>query len=142
MKNLYIAVFCFLMALPAAPYAAGEENYNDVKTILKQLVSIQKGYIQALKKAKKDDEVVAAINTFGDSLITLHPKITEINTKYPELRSYKKIPGDISLLIESSKEYNKKVQDMTLIIVYRFSYKKNVKKAIEEMHTRLSSHEN
>ncbi|HPQ53413.1 MAG TPA: hypothetical protein PK253_09195 [Spirochaetota bacterium] len=142
MKHLYAAVLCLLITIPATRFAAGEGDYSDVTAVMNQLISVQKEYIRALKKAKKDDEIITAINSFGDSVISLHPKILEINKKYPGLRSANKIPGNVYELIESSKEYSKKVHDMTLLIVYRFSYNKNVKKAIDNMHTRLSSYEN
>jgi hypothetical protein len=142
MKKIFFALFCLLVAITAVSSATGDENYADAEVLLKQLISIQKEYIHALKKANKDDEIISAINSFGDSLITLHPKIIEVNKKYPEIRSFNKVPENIFSLLESSKDYNKKVHDITLLIVYRFSYNDNVKKAIDKMHSRLVSYEN
>ncbi|HQO40634.1 MAG TPA: hypothetical protein PK986_09215 [Spirochaetota bacterium] len=142
MKKIFFAFFCILVAMSAVSSASEDENYGDAVVLLEQLISIQKEYIHALKKANKDDEIISAVNSFGDSLITLHPKIIAVNKKYPEIRSLNKVPEKIFLLLESSKQYNKKIHDMTLLVVYRFSYNENIKKTIDKMHSRLVSYEN
>jgi hypothetical protein len=137
--RIIILILCAII-IPICVFA--ETDYSDARAALNQIITIQEKYIRSVKNSLKSNDIIDALKAFGDDLSSIYPKIKEIDKKYPALGDGKKmIPADVNVLLKNSQKVSERLGQMTLLMIYRYSYSPEVKKAIAELNNRLREYE-
>lgn len=81
-----IALLAFLIS------CGGSGKYSDIKSFINDVIKTQESFLASVEKAGSADDIVNAVNTFGDSIIKLGEQSMELKKKYPESENWDKEP--------------------------------------------------
>lgn len=81
-----IATLAFLIS------CGGGGKYSDIKGFINDVIKTQEEFLGSVEKAGSADDIVSAVNTFGDSIIKLGEQSLELKKKYPDSDKWDKEP--------------------------------------------------
>lgn len=82
MKKFVCAVSALMLVSFISCSKGGK--YGDIKTFINDVITTQEDFLGAVEKAGSADDVVNAVNTFGDKIIKLAEQSIELKKKYPD----------------------------------------------------------
>lgn len=70
----------------------GGGKYSDIKGFINDVIKTQEDFLGSVQKAGSADDIVSAVNTFGDKIIKLGEQSIELKKKYPDSDKWDKEP--------------------------------------------------
>lgn len=92
--------------------SCGRKNYGEVKLLINEVVAAQNEFLTSIERSSNADDAVTAINLFGDKLVMLSKKSTEIKKRYPEIDTWadnppRELKSDLEKLEDPESEFEK-----------------------------------
>jgi len=84
--------FLTIAALAFFISCGGAGKYGDVKEFINDVIETQSEFLGSIEKAGSADDIVSAVDTFGDKIIKLADKSIELKKKYPDSEKWDKEP--------------------------------------------------
>ncbi len=138
-KILSILSVVFMLTLTACGGGSTSGKYGDIKGFINDVITSQNNYVSSVKSAGSPDDIVKALNAFGDDMIKFAVKGDELKKKYPELDKWgKKPPAELESTFKKLEENSKNVgQAMSDPKVRKYMMDPKVLKAAMEMGKKL-----
>ena len=108
-------------------------KYYDVKGVLRRLISLYENFIVDVESTENPRLIAEAMGKFSSGIEELLPEMTKMNRKYPELKSFDRIPPS-ELASESARL--KKIEPRLKDVFYKiaeYSGDEDVKKKLSEL---------
>jgi len=139
MKKISGLVFLAVVLFFTACGSSGK--YGDVKKFIDDMLSAQEDYIVSVEKAQRVDDVVKAINVFGDRFQVIARDADDLKTKYPDIVKWdKEPPAELKAHFKKIEESNKKFQSIfTNNRIRKFMMDKKVTKAFMDLAKKLQN---
>jgi DNA polymerase II large subunit len=107
----FLAVFTAVLVVSLVACGSGGK-YGDVKDFIKEMIAAQDSYISSVEKAKSPDDIVKAIENFGERFIALADTSVELKKKYPDIDKWDNNPpaelkADFEKVEKSSEKMEK-----------------------------------
>jgi|GEM_PF-517107 len=140
-KILSILSLGFMLTLTACGGGSSSGKYGDIKNFLADVVKSQNSYVSAVKNAGSPDDVVKALNAFGEDMVKFATKGQELEKKYPGLKKWgKKPPAELESAFKKLEENSKTVgAAMSDPKIRKFMMDPKVMKAAMEMGKKLQN---
>jgi len=107
----YFGVLLVLFILIYVSCGSGKK-YNDIREFVNELVATQDAFLSQVDKSTTADEVVTAIDLFGQKLVALSGKSMEIRKKYPDVDKWVNNPpaelkADLDKINDTESKFEK-----------------------------------
>jgi len=86
LKNLN--TFILIILISAAVSCGGHKGYSDVKLFINEVAAAQDEFLSLAEKSANAEDMIYAVNGFGDKLVHLSEKSVEIKKKYPDVEKW------------------------------------------------------
>lgn len=138
MANNRALIIGLILMMPLA--LAGQTDYRDVSDAITRLITVQEKCIDALKNARKGEEVALAMKDLGSGMRDLNALFADLEKKHPLLFSDdRKIPPEIRVLMASSEKASRRLSEITLISLYRYGAETEVGSEMERLRETLKT---
>ncbi|MFH0886806.1 MAG: hypothetical protein V1843_01435 [bacterium] len=124
-KLIGFSVLALFAVAIIAGCGGGGQKYAEVKDILNKMITIQETFTAAVDKAKSPKDVVAAIDSFAKDMMTLAPKMKDLDKKYPEL-SDKNPPKELAAEVDKLKAVSEKMGDAMTKVAQKYPGNKEI----------------
>ena len=109
------AVFTAVLIVSLVACGGSGGKYGDVKDFMNKIVDTQETYISSVEKATSPDDVVKAIEEFGNSIIAIAEKSEELRAKYPEMEKWdNNPPAELKSEYEKIEKSNEKMEQLVM----------------------------
>lgn len=109
------AVFTAVLLVSLVACGGSGGKYGDVKDFINEMVDAQDAYISSVEKAGSPDDVVDAIEKFGDSIIALAEKGEALKAKYPEMDKWDdNPPAELKGEFEKVDKVSEKMEQLVM----------------------------
>lgn len=72
--------------------SCGSGKYSDIKGFINDVIKTQEDFLGSVEKAGSADDIVSAVNTYGDRIVKLGEQSVELKKKYHDLDKWDKEP--------------------------------------------------
>ncbi len=111
MKKI-LAVFTAVLVASLVACGSGGK-YGDVKDFIKEMIAAQDSYISSVEKAKNPDDIVKAIENFGERFIALADTSVELKKKYPDIDKWdNNPPAELKADFEKVEKSSEKMEQI------------------------------
>jgi short-subunit dehydrogenase involved in D-alanine esterification of teichoic acids len=80
-----ITVFILSFLIIGAVSCGSGKKYSDIREFINEVITTQDEFLSLVERSSNTDEMVSAVNSFGDKLLKLSEKSMEIKKRYPEI---------------------------------------------------------
>ncbi len=135
--KIFLSLFSIILLLMPSVTSFSQEKYPEAVKVLNDTIGFQEKFLKVLTEEKKAEDVVKALGTFADELVSLQPKIKELDSRYPDMKDPEKLPGEIKKLIARIEELNKRLKRETGRVLEKYSKEPAVRKAFEDFRLKV-----
>ncbi len=90
MKKIVFVFSAMMLAFLISCGSGGK--YSDIKGFINDVIKTQDKFLNSVQKAVSEDDVVNAVNTFGDEIVKLSEQSIGLKKKYPDSDKWDKEP--------------------------------------------------
>ena len=130
MTRIY-GILATVLIIVLIAYGCGSDGSNEVKSIMKNQVSVTENYVNGLTNAKNADDVVNAIEHYTEGMKKLIPELQEFQKKYPEYKQGK-MPDGMEADVKRFEEVSAKIPGVMMKIT-SYMMDGKVQKAMAQM---------
>ncbi len=140
MRKLF-AVFPIVMVMFMTSCGSSGGKYSDVKKFIDNMLSAQEEYIASVQKAGSADDVVKAVEVFGDRFQNIAKESIVLKEKYPDIAKWdKEPPAELKESFKKIEESNKKFQSIFMNEkIRKFMMDKKVQMAFINLSKKLQN---
>jgi hypothetical protein len=99
------------------------QEYEDFKSLLREVMELMDTFAEDLNNAENADEVVAAIEKYHKGIEPLEPKMDEMDEKYPDIDETNH-PEELAAIME---EYAETIESFSSAMAVLMEYMNNPK---------------
>lgn len=97
------------------------EEYEDFKSLLREVMELMDTFAEDLNNAENADEIVAAIEKYHEGIEPLKPRMDEMDEKYPDIDEH----NHPEVLAEVMEEYAETVEKFSGAMAVLMEYMDN-----------------
>jgi hypothetical protein len=102
----------FILSVITAVSCSSSKKYGDIREFINEVVTTEDQFLSQVDKSLNAEDVVSAVNTFGDKLIKLSENSRELRKKYPDIDKWVDNPpaelkADLAKLDDTEGKFEK-----------------------------------
>jgi len=131
--------FILILIMITAASCSSHKKYGDIREFINEVVLTQDEFLSTVDKSSSPDEVVMAVEVFGEKLIKLSEKSMEIKKNYPDIDKWVNDPPaelklDLQKLENTGSKFEKVFLKEKIKIIIR---DKKVQEAFVELNKKM-----